>query len=272
VQDLGKVASTRGVICEDRGRVWLLGLDGEIGEPAGEVRELLLAQGRIGGKLDMRLQNPAGVIDGLVADLSWQASARDPDAPRSAAVRFLPVAGGDPTEVPLPGLEAGAEAKVRDGQVWAARSGDAVLRVVTPGDPAARELRVTLDCQPWITPPQPPAGLDLAQFEQGQLHRFRGKLGSTRVDEQGRVSPLIEGLSFDGIELRGTFPGSQLVALFHATARPGIQFGRRRRLYDELGNPVRHQYAHVFLAETIATEGLPPPRQCIPDTAGVVWF
>jgi hypothetical protein len=272
VQDLGKVPSTRGVICEDRGRAWLLGFDSEIGDPAGGVRELLLAQGRIGGSLDLRLQNPAGIIDGLVADLSWQVPARDPAAPPSAAVRFLPVAGGDPAEVPLPGLEAGAEAKVRDGQVWAARYGDAVLRVITPGDPAARELRVTLDCQPWITPPQPPPGLELARFEQGQLDRFRGELGSTRVDEQSRVSPLIEGLSFDAIELRGTFPGSQLVALFHATTRPGIQYGLRRRLYDDLGNPIRHQYAHIYLAEDIATAGLPPSRQCVPDAAGVVWL
>jgi hypothetical protein len=48
VQGLGKVASTRGVICEDRGRVWALGFDSEIGDPAGGggVRELLLAEGR----------------------------------------------------------------------------------------------------------------------------------------------------------------------------------------------------------------------------------
>lgn len=42
---VGPVTSTGGVICEDRGRVWLLGFATE--EPTPGPRELLLAEGRI---------------------------------------------------------------------------------------------------------------------------------------------------------------------------------------------------------------------------------
>ena len=64
------------------------------------------------------------------------------------------------------------------------------------------------------------------------------------------------------------------MALFHAVDRPGIQFGRRWRLYDELGNPVDHEYADIHLMEDVesAGGGLPPADGCVTDEAGVAWF
>ena len=81
-------------------------------------------------------------------------------------------------------------------------------------------------------------------------------------------------MTFGVIELRGEFPDRAVVALFRAGDRPGIQFGRRWRLYDELGNPVDHQYADIHLMEDIESSGggLPPAGDCVPDAAGVVWF
>lgn len=123
-----------------------------------------------------------------------------------------------------------------------------------------------------MTRPQPPPGLDLREFENGQLDRFRGELSSPRRDSQGRAIPLIEGVTFDSFELRGAFPDSHVVALFRSAEYPGVQFGRKRQLYDELGNPIRHRYADVYLAEDILSGGLPELDQCIPDATGVVWL
>lgn len=147
---VGPVASTDGVICEDRGRIWLLGFDQQLGELEGPgPRELFLAEGRIAGCLDMRLHHPVGVVDGLVADLARQPLASDPYGLDCSwdqmAVRFLPVDGGDPSQVPLPGLDLRARAKVAEGQVWVWQGSDAALTVVTPGTLSVRELRVELD-------------------------------------------------------------------------------------------------------------------------------
>jgi hypothetical protein len=276
VRPVGRVPSTEGVICEDRGRVSLLGFDKELGDQQTPgPRELLLGDGRITESMDMVLHDPVGVVEGLVADLTWQTPADDPygrTSDRSAVLRFLPVDGGEPSQVALPGLALGAEARVQDGQVWISRRGEAVLRVVKPGDATARELRVTLDCRPWMRRPQPPADLDMREFERSQFDRFRSEMRSVHVDEQGRITPLIEGVSMDAVELRGTFPDSQLVALFHSADRPAVQFGRRSSLYDELGNPVWHQWADIYLEEDITTGGLPPLGECVPDAAGIVWI
>lgn len=154
VTALGPVPSTRGVICEDGERIWLLGFDSDVGDPEDPgPRELLLADGCIGESSAMRLENPVGLIDGLVADLTERPPARDPCAPRAAwstVVRFLPLDGSEPSDVVVPGLRDGFEtmAKVRSGHVWIGSRGDAVLTVVTPGHARPRELRIALDCGP----------------------------------------------------------------------------------------------------------------------------
>lgn len=81
-------------------------------------------------------------------------------------------------------------------------------------------------------------------------------------------------MTFNAIDLRGDFPDRVIVALFHAADRPGIQFGRRWGLYDELGNPIDHEYADIGLMEDVMSSGggLPPAGQCVPDAGGVVWF
>ena len=122
--------------------------------------------------------------------------------------------------------------------------------------------------------PQLPAGLNAQQFEHDQLDRLRGAfLGGWRTSGAG-TGPFIEGVTFGLIELRGEFPDRVIVALFHATDRPGLQFGRQWKLYDELGNPVDHEYADIHLMEDVesASGGLPPADSCVPDEAGVVWF
>ncbi len=270
----GPVADTGGLICEDHGRAWLLGFDDTGDTGTGPVRELILPGGRITDPLGIRVENPAGVVSGLVADLCWRAPPSDPygfATWREAVLRFLPVDGSDPAEVALPGLQPDARAKVADGQVWISSRGEDALTVVTPGHPAPRELAISLDCRPWIPAPQPPSGLDLREFEDRQLARFRAELHSATSSPPDRHTPLLPGVTIDVTEVRGTFPGTELTALFRSADRPGVQFGRRRRLYDELGNPIPRQWAHVYLAEDIAG-GLPSPAECHPDGTGTTWI
>ncbi len=61
--------------------------------------------------------------------------------------------------------------------------------------------------------------------------------------------------------------------MFRAADRPGIQFGRRWALYDELGNPLDPGYAAIYLMEDVQSgDGLPAAARCRPDSSGVVWF
>jgi hypothetical protein len=121
---------------------------------------------------------------------------------------------------------------------------------------------------------QLPSGFNEDQFERAQLEELRESLLGGWQDGDGSTRPLISGVSFDTVELQGESPNRSIVALFHASDYPGVQFGRRWRLYDELGNPEDLDYAHIHLMEDIesATGGLPPSNERIPDPDGVVWF
>lgn len=118
------------------------------------------------------------------------------------------------------------------------------------------------------------AGFNSDQFEQVQLERLRESLLGGWHGDDGSAEPFIPGVSFDAVELQGEFPDRSMVALFRASDYPGVRFGRRWRLYDELGNPKDLDFVHIHLMEDIesATAGLPPLDQCIPDSDGVVWF
>ena len=278
----GPVPGSGGVVCTDHGRVWLLGFDQETdGDPAPQAREVLLAEGRVARPLDMLLQRPVAVLDGFVVNIGW------PESPRGAAgrqagtrgdrggavVRFVPIDGGDPWEAGPADFTPDATVKAGRGEVWFGNPGASMLTVAAPGT-SVRELCIGIDCQPWIPQPQLPAGFDANRFEQSQLSQLRGSFLDGWHAEDGAGKPFIEGVSFDTVELREDFPGRQIVALFHAQDRPGIQFGRCWRLYDELGNPVEHEYADIGLMEDIesASGGLPAPASCLPAADGVVWF
>lgn len=275
---LGPVPGSGGAVCADDGIVWLLGFEEETDdEPAPEVREVQVAEGRVGEALGVRPQRPVAVTGRFVADLAEPDTADDPAADSahgSAVIRFLPVDGGEPWTAGPAELGRCALARAWGGEVWLADPGGSTLVAAAPGRSGVRKLRLSLDCRPWMPRPQLPAGLDAQQFEQDQLDGLRGAfLGGWHTSEGG-TRPFIEGVTFDAIDLRGEFPDGVIVALFHATDRPGIQFGRRWRLYDELGNPVDHEYADIHLMEDVesAGGGLPPTDRCVTDETGVTWF
>jgi hypothetical protein len=275
---LGPVPGSGGAACADDGIVWLLGFEGEASdEPAPEVREVHVSEGRVGEALDVRPHRPVAVVSRFVVDLAEPDHADDPEAEaarESVVIRFLPADGGQPWTAGPVELGRGALARARGGEVWLADPGGSTLVAAAPGRSGVRELPISLDCRPWMPRPQLPAGLDSRQFEQDQLDRLRGGLLEEWQTSEGDTKPFIEGVTFDSIELRGQFPDAVVVALFHAADRPGIQFGRRWRLYDELGNPVDHQYADIHLMEDVqsAGGGLPPAGSCVADEAGVTWF
>jgi hypothetical protein len=248
---LGPVPGSGGAVCADDGIVWLLGFEEETDdEPAPEVREVQVAGGRVG-------DDPAA----------------DP-AHGSAVIRFLPVDGGEPRTAGPAELGRGALARAWGGEVWLADPGGSTLVAAAPGRSGVRTLRISLDCRPWMPRPQLPAGLDAQQFEHDQLDRLRRAFLGGWGTLEGGTTPFLEGVTFDAIDLRGEFPDGVIVALFHAAERPGIQFGRRWRLYDELGNPVDHEYADIYLMEDVksAGSGLPPTDRCVTDETGVTWL
>jgi hypothetical protein len=119
----------------------------------------------------------------------------------------------------------------------------------------------------------PPPGLDPDQFDRDSLAALAGSLLGGWIAGDGSSRPLVEGVAIGPVELRGTFPDSAVVAMFRTADRPGIQFGRRWPLYDELGNPLDPGYAAIYLMEDVQSgDGLPPAARCQPDSAGVAWF
>jgi hypothetical protein len=275
---LGRVPGSGGAVCADEGTVWLLGFEEEADdEPAPEVHEVQVAEGRVGEVPGLRPHRPVAVVSRFVVDLAEPDNADDAEADPahgSAVIRFLPSDGGEPWTAGTAELGRDVLAQSRGGEIWLADPRGSTLVVAAPGRPGVRELRIGLDCRPWMPRPQLPPGLDSEQYEHDQLDSLRGAfLGGWHTSEGG-TAPFIEGVTFDSIDLQGEFPDRVVVALFHAADRPGIQFGRRWRLYDELGNPVDHEYAHIHLMEDVksAGSGLPPADSCVTDEAGVAWF
>ena len=274
---LGPVPGSDGTAYADDGIVWLLGFEGEASdEPAPEVREVHVAEGRVEQARGVRPHRPVAVVGRFVVDLAEGDSADDPEAdpaPGPAVIRFLPADGGQPWTAGPAELGPDALGRAWDGEIWLAEPGSATIVTAAPGRSGVRELRVSLDCRPWMPPPQLPPGLDSQQFEHDQLDALRAAFLGGWHTSVGGTKPFIEGVTFDSIELRGEFPDRVIVALFHAADRPGIQFGRRWRLYDELGNPVDHEYADIYLMENVksAGSGLPPAERCVTDETGVAW-
>jgi len=276
---VGSVPSIGGRVCVDQGRTWLLGFGSEDdGDETPVVRELLTEERRLEEPLGLAGQNPVACVDGFVVDLMWPAPSREQGqrtAPHSQIVRFLPISGGSPLDVEVLNLSHWIETvRVLDGEVWFYDEEGSGLIAVSPSNAASRRIEVDIDCRPWMPEPEAPKGLDLQAHEREQLEFFQSALFGGWTVEESVTRPFITGVTFDSVQLREAFPDSQIVAPFHSDDRPGIQFGRRWRIYDELGNLSDLQYAEIHLLEDVesGSGGLPSMDRCQPDEAGVVWF
>lgn len=162
---IGPVPGSGGLVCADHGRVWLLGFEKETDDgPAPQAREVLPGEGRLGGALDIPLQRPVAVLDGFVVDIRWPESPVGAAGRRAGAggdqagavVRFVPVDGGDPLEAGPADLTPDVTVRTGGGEVWFGNPGASILTVAAPGTSSLRELRIGIDCRPWIPQPQLP--------------------------------------------------------------------------------------------------------------------
>lgn len=282
-QAVGSVEDTScgvGSIAVDEGRIWLIGFSREADERSSEVREVDVAARRLHDGLPLQLENPVTVAHGHVVDLIWGGDDGyeddgDDEQPRRAgrAVRLVATDGGNSRVVGGPLVD---DEPVTDGStVWFRSALDeAALVAVDVARATARQVTIEFDCRPHAPEAQPPEGLDLVAFEAQALERLRSSLFGGWHDARGERHPFIEGVTFESAELRGEFPETEIVATFHADERPGVRFGRRWPLYDDLGNQLFLGGADIELMEDIeaAGYGLPPSSRCVPDAEGVVWF
>jgi hypothetical protein len=221
---LGPVPGSGGAVCADDGIVWLLGFEGEAyDEPAPEVREVQVTGGRVGELPGVRPHRPVAVVSRFVVDLAEPDNADDAEADPahwSAVIRFLPADGGEPWTAGPAKLGRDPLTRAWGGEVWLADPGGSTIVAAAPGRSGVRELRISLDCRPWMPRPQLPAGLDSQQFEHDQLDSLRGAfLGGWRTPE-GDTRSFIEGVTFDSIDLRASSPmGSSWPCSTPQTAR-----------------------------------------------------
>ncbi len=284
VAELGKVPSTDGTVFAAEGSVWALGCDREgYGNPR-TVRQVDLATENLGPPLAYLVHEPVAVVSGQVVGLSW--ATHEPGEPaaseadrsnlrpvgRRRSVVLTPLDGRPPREVRI-AARVNEPVVADNGVVWLRHDDPSKLVAVNIAEASARVLDVIFDCAPMAPVPVPPRGVDLAAHEAGQLGSFQSELLGGWRTVGGSVRPLIEGVSFDSVGLEGEFPYTEVVALFHSDERPGVQFGRKWRLYNDLGDVASTEYAGIHLMEDVlAGRGLPPEDSCHPDEEGTVWF
>jgi len=88
----------------------------------------------------------------------------------------------------------------------------------------------------------------------------------------GESRPFIDGAVIESVSAAGSYPATECIIRFRLQERRGVPFGRRIRLFDDLGAPRPCDYAASTLAEDIATGALPPPGRDIRGQDGVVWI
>ena len=71
------------------------------------------------------------------------------------------------------------------------------------------------------------------------------------------VKPLADGISDVTTRLDRPWPDTHLVWTFRWTMRPGLTLRRRVPLYDELGRPVKPEFADIHLKEQLDTGAIP---------------
>jgi hypothetical protein len=253
VRDLAKVATVpegAGDLVVDGGAVWLVGYDRDF-EPATVLRlgpqdaEPVLVQ-----RMGRREPDPVTVVGGRVISLDSVGLSVD-----------------------LPPL---AEDTAVDGTVvWFRHESRPTIVGFDVERATVAEMALDIDTEPFVPPPVPPPGLDLDRYEAEQRDSLREVFVGGWVAEDGSRRPYIDGVTFESVELRGSFPDTVVVALFRSENRPGIRFGRRWRLYDELGNLEGEslEYADVGLMEDVESgDGLPMTDACTADAEGIVWF
>jgi hypothetical protein len=258
-----------GVLVVDGRVVWLVGFDRD-DEPA--------TVGRLGPqdaepvpvqRVGRREPDPLTVVGGRIISLDG-----DRRGAQARIMRLDRRLGRRVVMVDLPPL---AEDTAAEGTVvWFRHRTRPTLVGLDVERATVTEVVLDIDTAQFVAPAERPPGLDLDRYETEQRDGLRAAFFGGWEAEDGTRRPYIAGVTFESVELRGSFPETVVVALFRSEDRPGIRFGRRWSLYDELGNPEDEslEYADIGLMEDVEAGGygLPEPAACVPDAEGIVWF
>jgi hypothetical protein len=275
VRRVGSVDDNSGTVVANRGTVYLLGYAAREAET---LHAIDVTGTGLGDVVDPGVDDVLAIVDRIAVGMvrsrrtPWHAHE---DEPEGVHLHLVPLDDpGARRRVPVPDVDTD-QVDVAGGTVWLVRADRRALVSVDVTSGEVTEIGLAVDCAHQAPVPEPPPGLDLDGHEQAELGFLRDSLlgGWTNV-ETGATLPFITGVTFDNIRLEGTFPSTAVVALFHAEGRPGVQFGRRWALYDELGDPDDLEYADIDLMEDVeaAGYGLTALENCVADDAGIVWF
>ncbi len=277
VRLVGSVDDNSGTVMVDDGMVWLLGYAARDAEA---IRPLDISAGAgIGDVVDLGLDTMVAIVDRIAVGIvrprwtPWLVHAHD--EPAGVDLHLVPL--DDPAarrRVHLPDVSTN-QVGTAERTVWLVRADGRALVHIDVATGEAGEIPLAISCAHRAPEPSPPAGLELDRHEHAQLGLLRDSLLGGRTDaETGATLPFISGITFDSIRLDEVFPSSAVVALFHAESHPGVQFGRRWALYDDLGDPNDLEYVDIDLMEDVeaAGYGLPAPENCVADEAGIVWY
>lgn len=279
LQPLGGVGETlQGSVAVDGDDVWLLGFNRERDDRVFEVGRVDLSSGEM--EPPQRVDDEVvAIVDGRTVHLGWTGGPHwdddeEDEEPRSRGrqVRIASSDDGDDLVVEIPIVDT--TPVVSGSAVWFRRYDTPGLVGVDVRSGAVTNVAVDLDVSTFTPPVDPPSDVDLAAFEADELEKLRGSLFGGWRSEGGEQHAFIRGITFESVELEGEFPRTAVVALFRADDRPGVLFGRRWNLYDDLGNAEPLEYVDINLMEDIeaAGYGLPPMSKCSPDENGIVWF
>jgi hypothetical protein len=257
--------------------VWLLGFNRERGDQVFEVRRVDLRSGAMGPP-ERVADEVVAVVDGRMVHLGWAGGAyqeddEEDDEPQARGRKVrIAASGADDLVVEIPIVDT--TPVVSRSVVWFRRYDAPSLVGVDVRSGAVADVAVDLDVSTFTPPVTPPSDVDLAAFEADEVEKLRGSLFGGWRSEGGEQHTFIRGITFDSVELEGSFPHTDVVARFRADDRPGVLFGRRWNLYDDVGNLESLECVDINLMEDIeaAGYGLPPMSKCAPDDTGVVWF
>jgi hypothetical protein len=141
---------------------------------------------------------------------------------------------------------------VSSSLIWCWRTDVAELFAIDPASLDVREIEVPIDTAPYAPEIAAPE-IDLATHDQAQLAQLRSAFLPAQEDTSGPILSAIDGVSFESVELVGGFPDTAVVGLFRIEDHPGRRFGRRWRLYDDLGNVIELDYLFTCLMEDVGT-------------------
>jgi hypothetical protein len=164
-------------------------------------------------------------------------------------LRLTPIDGGEGRSVVLPGKQTWNVA-ISGLFISCGRANRSELFVIDADTGTLREIPM-IDTAPHA-PVLVEHAADLTGYEQAQLELVRCIL--TSEPRPGDPWPWkLEELTFESIEITGEFPYTEIVGLFRIDYAPARRFGRRWRLYDDLGDMSSPaDYVWFPLMETVA--------------------